>query len=209
MKMSSENEIQKQISSIYFSDGFIDIMLGEMMIFLFFIRNSSGWIKYFLYGGLFIATASIHFIKRAVAFPRTGVMLPNFRAFKSTKIVLLIMGITLIICVIAFFYFAFFSDDWEPNNPDLVFEFMFIYFPIMLIVTIFAAVGRILRFLIHIAIYTIAFIMQFYFDSINLPLFSNLSIVIAGVVIISIGISVLIRFLRSNPIIKVEHRNDN
>ncbi len=118
------------------------------------------------------------------------------------------MGIGIIICFIGCVYFFFFPLDWEPRHPDLIFDILFIYFPIMLIVTIFAVMGRIFRFFIHITIYTAGFILYFCFDSMNLPMLSKISIILAGVGSIAIGMYMLIQFLRINPIIKDENRND-
>lgn len=207
MKINSEKEIQKRVNSIYYSDGFIDINLGIMVVFYVLIHNSSGWVKYSLFGIVFVVLISNYFLKRAIAFPRTGVIVPNLRTSRSAKAIKVILGSIIFIGIIAF-VFALNLPPSDIENPELVIELLFLS-PILIMVILLAFLARCYRLFIDLAIICVGFSLNFYLDVIDLEFFGALSMITAGSVIILIGLVYLIHFLQKNQIKQGENYSDN
>ncbi len=188
MQMDADLEqIQRKVYLSYFEDGLWDMLLGiflvgwGLMVTFDFVAVMGGiWMAfYFMVLGL----------KRWLTYPRTG-YIKIVEARRQQKKMVILGVVTFLLGLAVFFIFA------ADSRPAWFSEyFMFMFGVVMAVVIVMLGYWwKVARWHVYAIMIFIAFAVHQWLDT---PL--NLAFIVPGSIIVLLGLSLLVRFLRRNP----------
>ena len=199
-------KLEKKAAATIFQDGIFDISLGHVLVafgiasWLYGIINDtlSTILALVIYLAVIIP---LYFVNFFVTRPRLGVVKFGIKRRRRSVLVLTLVSILLIANIVIFI--LIFTDVIQFNGQGYLFAAIFGLIPLV----IFTGMAYFLSFrrlYIIGPLFSIAFFLKEILKLQGLELISNIVFTGIGVIIVTVGIVYLIRFLKKYPKVEVD-----
>jgi len=204
--------LQKKVALLYFEDGLWDMAIGYILVAfgigsLIYDYLPRPWDS--LFSPLLWLAGFISFLlcKRLVVFPRLGIV--KARQSKPKKSLMkILVGITALLVVLTItVVFLTIFDVLTFEGAGFLVPIIFGLIPL----SIFSGLALILNYyklFIHAVLFGIAFFMNEVLRMYNFPAYGDLIQIVCGLIIIALGISSLVKFLKKYPLVDGVNMHD-